>query len=127
MEVAEALLKSIIYKRNAILPETHSVLGRLCVEIDKPALFKTKDGVFRRIEFSKDEDILFIKHKNKFYRSIDGELDFGSKFKGFTVGEHMGNGWYRMYAANGDVLEFSSNISMFGGFAVSKDLMESLA
>jgi len=99
------ILNSILHAIE--LPKTVTVLGRLCVEIEEPRYAKIKKGVFEKHEYDNDLDVLYIYHNGKFYKTVDGELKFGSRFKGHTVGEHMGNGWYRMHSDDGDVIEVS--------------------
>ncbi len=128
----------------SILPTTEEIVGfkpikistGLFVEIgDQPdATDETKDGIYKKFESSKDKNIIFLKRGGRFYKSISGDLEFGSKFVSggdlYVVGEHLGSGWYRIYDIYSNHKDLSttslSKISKQRKYRVGKHVIEVL-
>jgi hypothetical protein len=99
------------------LPQTIFIGKVRCIEISRPS-FKDdenpKNGVYRKVEFDNDQDIYFVRQNDRYFKSIEGDISFGKSFlsngRHYTVGEHTGNGWYRIYDVYGAITEVSSKM-----------------
>jgi hypothetical protein len=129
---------------SCILPTTEEITGftpikistGLFVEIgDQPdTTDETKDGIYKKFESTKDKNVIFLKRGGRHYKSISGDLQFGSKFVSdgeiYTVGEHLGNGWYRIYDIYSNHKDLSvaslSKISTKRRYRVGKQIIEVL-